>query len=287
MSETSAEGLNLASTLRVNNQFCYIYAPPQTFLADDPVLRQRVVEEVLSGQGSVEPSAGMGRGGIFFLSGDWLLCPIVVRQYRHGGLWRFLSGARFFTRHRFLAEFKLHSLAGRLGIPTPEALGVIVVKRGAKSIFVNGYYVTRRLPNISGLPEFLEQVGAATRLRIAFEIGDYLRKLHEHGIFYTDLHVKNILVVPEGGIFFIDFDKAKQFRAPLSGFRRRANLYRFLRSVEKYSFRGGKLTDSDRSAFLIAYEPDPEEYSKLYRKLGFGLAWRGLFYKFGWWLNRS
>ena len=287
MSETSPEGLNLVSTLRVNNQFCYIYSPLQNFLVDDSVPWQRVVEEVFSGQGLVDPSAGMGRGGIFFLSGDWLPCPIVVRQYRHGGLWRFLSGARFFTRHRFLAELKLHTLVRRMGIPVPEELGVIVAKKGLKSIFVNGYYVTRRLPNSIGLPEFLEQTGAVNRLRIVFEIGDCLRKLHEHGIFYTDMHVKNILVGPEGGIFFIDFDKAKQYQAPLSGFRRRVNLYRFLRSVEKYCYRGGKLTDADHSAFLIAYEPDPEEYSKLYRQLGFGLAWRRLFYKLGWWLNRS
>ena len=88
----------------------------------------------------------MGRGGIFFLSGAWLPWPIVVRQYRHGGIWRFLSGARFFSKHRFLAEIKLHTLVRGLGISTPEGLGVIVVRRGQKSIFVNGYYVTRLLP---------------------------------------------------------------------------------------------------------------------------------------------
>ena len=127
----------------------------------------------------------------------------------------------------------------------------------------------------------------ATRLRIAFEIGACLRKLHKHGIFYTDLHVKNILIGPQGKIFFIDFDKARQYRAPLSTFRRRANLYRFLRSVEKYCYRGGKLTDTDRAAFLIAYEPNSKKYAKLYRKLALGLSWRRLFYKLGWWLNRS
>ncbi len=286
MSDTLLDSI-LVSTLGVDDKSCFIYAPRQTFLVDGSFPWQKVVEEVLCGPGLAESATGLGRGGIFFLSGAWLPCPIVVRQYRHGGFWRFLSGARFFNRYRFLAEIKLHTLVGRMGIPVPEALGVIVVKKGLKSIFVNGYFVTRRLPDSLGLPEFLEQVGAATRLRIAFEIGAYLRKLHEHGIFYTDLHVKNILVGSEGGIFFIDFDKAKQYRAPLSTFRRRVNLYRFLRSVEKYCYRGGKLTDADRAAFLIAYEPDPEKYLKLYHQLGFGRVWRKFFYKFGWWLNRS
>ena len=281
-----SEGL-LASTLSVDNKSCLIYAPRQTFLVDGSFPWQEVVEELLAGPGLAEPAARMGRGAIFFLSGGRLPCPIVVRQYRHGGLWRFLSGARFFSGRRFLAELKLHTLVRGLGVPTPEALGVIVVKKEPKSVFINGYYVTRRLPDSVGLPEFLEQAGAAIRLQIAFEIGACLRKLHEHGIFYTDLHVKNILVGPEGKIYFIDFDKAEQFRAPLSGCRRRANLYRFLRSVEKYCCRGGKLTDADRAAFLIAYEPDPVEYASLYRQLGFGLAWRRLFYRPGWWLNRS
>ena len=133
----------------------------------------------------------------------------------------------------------------------------------------------------------METAGGASRLQIAFDIGAGLRKLHEHGIFYTDLHVKNILVEPQGKVCFIDFDKAKQYDAPLSGSRRRANLYRFLRSVEKYCCRGGKLTDSDRAAFLIAYEPDPKKYDKLFRQLGLGLLWRHCFYRPGWWLNRS
>ena len=289
MSETLSDS-HLSSTFRLDDKSCFIYVLRQTSLVDGAFPWQRVAEEVLFGPGLAEPVANMvsmGRGGIFFLSGSWLPYPVVVRQYRHGGLWRFLSGARFFSQHRFTAELKLHTLIRELDISTPEPLGVIVVKKEPKSIFVNGYYVTRRLSGSVDLSEFLQLTGKATRLRIAFEIGSCLRKLHDHGIFYTDLHVKNILVGPEGEIFFIDFDKAKKYQAPLSPFRRRANLYRWLRSVEKYCYRGGKLTDSDRSAFLIAYEPDPEKYSKLYRQLGLGLTWRRLFYRLGWWLNRS
>jgi len=289
MSEILPDDLSLVSHLNVNDQSCFIYTPqtPHNFLVDTSFPWLEVVEDVLAGHGLDEPAAGMGRGAIFFLSGGKLPYPIVVRQYRHGGLLRFLSGARFFSPRRFLAELQIHTQVQRFGISVPPALGVIVVKQGAKSVFVNGYYVTRRLQECVGLAEFMETAGAAGRLQISYDIGAGLRKLHEQGIFYTDLHVKNILVEPQGKVCFIDFDKAKQYNAPLSGRRRRANLYRFIRSVKKYLDRGGKLTDSDRAAFLIAYEPDPKKYDKLFRQLGLGLLWRHCFYRPGWWLNRS
>lgn len=285
MSEISPDGFPV-STLSVNHKSCFIYTP-RNFLVDGSFPWSEVVEEVLAGHGLNDSAAGMGRGAIFFLSGSKLPYPIVVRQYRHGGLLRFLSGARFFSQRRFLTELKLHTEVQRLGISVPRALGVIVVKQGLKSVFVNGYFVTRRLQESVGLAEFLQTAEVSSRLQIAYEIGAGLRKLHENGIFYTDMHIKNILVEPQGKIYFIDFDKAKQYPAPLFGRRRRANLYRFIRSVKKYWGRGGKLTDSDRAAFLIAYEPDPKKYGKLFRQLGFGLFWRHCFYRPGWWLNRS
>ena len=282
-----SQDVYLLKSLSLDDKSCAVYVPSQILSQDTSFPWSIILEKILAGQGLAESLVRLGRGGIFFFSGDQLPFPIVVRQYRHGGLWRSLSGPRFFSEQRFLDELKIHTQVMELSLPTLEVVGVIVVKEKAKSIFVNGYYVTRRLSDSVGLPEFLASAGATSRLQIAGEIGTGLRKLHKHGIFYTDMHVKNILVGPEGKICFIDFDKAKQFNAPLSDRRRRANLYRFLRSVEKYCCRGGKLTDSDRSAFLIAYEPDPKKYLKLFRQLGFGLTWRRLFYRLGWWLNRS
>ncbi|MCD6292395.1 MAG: hypothetical protein J7M09_02925 [Deltaproteobacteria bacterium] len=289
MSEKNSVGLNLVSHLNVDDQSCSVYTPqiPAIFLEDSLFPWPEVVAEVLAGHGLDELAADMGRGAIFFLSGGKLPFPIVVRQYRHGGLLRFLSGARFFSRQRFLTELRLHLRVQRLGLAVPPALGVIVVEKGLKSFFVNGYYVTGRLQNSISLVEFLETSEARGRLQMAYDIGAGLRRLHEHGIFYTDMHVKNILVGPRGKLYFIDFDKAKSERSPLSGRRRRANLYRFLRSVEKYCCRGGKLLAVDRAAFLTAYEPDPKKYDKLFRQLGLGLFWRHCFYHFGWWLNRS
>lgn len=286
MSELLPEGLNLNATLTVAKRLCSVYTYTCSVPEEVNLPWSKIVADILAGYGLVGSAAELGRGGIHFLSGGQLPYPIVVRQYRHGGLGRFLSGGRFFSKSRFLSELKLHEVVRELGVPTASALAVIVVKAPA-STFINGYYVTRRLSGAIGLPEFLGKSDSLTRLKSAFMIGAYLRKLHDHGIFYTDMHVKNILVGSSGELFFIDFDKARLEPAPLSGRRRRANLYRFIRSVDKYCHRGGKITAADYSAFLVAYEPDPEKYLKLYQRLSLGLSWRGLFYRFGWWLNRS
>ena len=287
MGEALPKGLCRTLSLKVEGQLCSVYVSDSSFLKKDTFPWQKIVADILSGNGLVESVVKMGRGGIFFLSGGRLPFPIVVRQYRHGGLGRFLSGARFFSKRRFLNELKLHKVVDDLGLATLQALAVIVVQKADISFLVNGYYVTRRLSESVNFAEFLVKVKASDRLKIACEIGTYLRKLHEHGIFYTDMHIKNILVGSRGEVFFIDFDKSEQCKAPLSNYRRRINLYRFLRSIEKYCHRGGKWLEVDRAAFLIAYEPDFSKYTKLYQKLVFGLSWRRLFYKFGWWLNRS
>ncbi|MBN2810204.1 MAG: hypothetical protein JXR80_11985 [Deltaproteobacteria bacterium] len=286
MSEVLPEGLCPVASFLVNDQVCAVYAATLSPCKNNEFPWRKIVEDLLAGQGLVAAAAALGRGRIFFLDAEPLSLPLVVRQYRHGGLWRFLTGGRFFSKRRFLNELAVHQAVSTLGIATPAALAVIVVKKRA-SLFVNGYYVTRRLSAVVELPEFLRGANASIRLQVAFKLGGYLRKLHEHGIFYTDMHVKNILVGAEGQIFLLDFDKADQSGAPLAARRCRANLCRFFRSVDKYCSRGGKFTDTERAAFLLAYEPDAAAYARLRRELTVAFFWRRIFHQFGWWLNRS
>jgi hypothetical protein len=101
------------------------------------------------------------------------------------------------------------------------------------------------------------------------------------------MHIKNILLNSVGEPFLIDFDKSRNFENPLSERFRIKNLRRFLRSLDKYSMRGGRLVDSDRAAFLLAYAPDSERYAKFFRRLQRGLFIRRLFSRCGWLINRS
>ena len=280
---------NLAvETFHLDGQICSVYTPVSKIKSSQKkFLWPEIVADLLSGTGLDERAARSGRGGIFFFSDSRSPESIVVRQYRHGGLWRLLSGARFFSEGRFLSELKIHNQVSEIGVLVPQAVAVIVVKEESKPIFVNGYFVTLMLQGSFTLPEFLESAEAKTRLAIFFRIGDYLKKLHEHGIFYTDMHVKNILLTSAGEPCFIDFDKAKECPAPLPDRLRHKNLKRFLRSLEKYSSRGGRLTESDRAAFLLAYASDSQTYAKLFQKFGRALFWRSLVYRLGWLINRS
>ena len=278
----------IVTTFDLDEQLCSVYSTDDNLRSfAKQILWPEIVADLLVGKGLDGRAAQAGRGGIFFFSDSRSPESLVVRQYRHGGFWRFLSGARFFSRDRFLAELKVHNRAAELGVLVPEAVAVIVVEKACKGLFLNGYFATIRLQDSLTLPDFLESASRKTRLMIFSKIGNYLRILHEHGIFYTDIHVKNILLTSGGEPCFIDFDKSKEFKAPLSSALRQANIRRFLRSLEKYCHRGGRLTESDRAAFLIAYEPASETYVKLYQQLMRGLFWRRLFYRLGWWLNRS
>jgi tRNA A-37 threonylcarbamoyl transferase component Bud32 len=250
---------------------------------------REIAARVLAGCDRSAAAGKTGRGAVFMLPGRELgLCfDVVVRQYRHGGLLRGLRGDGFGNRDRFLEELKVHLRVRELGLPAPEPLGVIVVEGGVAGDGVQGYYATRRLEGVSGLPEYLAGASPGRRRQLAAELGRRLRRLHDEGIFYADLQVRNLLVDDSGELYFIDFDKSTWSAGPLPAARRRANLYRFARSLEKYRRRGGKVSPLDRIIFLQAYEPDPESYRSLFNALARGLGWRSLFYQLGWRLNRS
>ncbi len=277
-----------SETFILDGHSCSVYTAKSAIKSSENLFAwSEIVADLLAGVGLDNDTAQAGRGGIFFFSSRRVPAPVVVRQYRHGGFWRFLSGSRFFSPKRFLLEFKTHQRVQALGIPVPEAVAVIVVKKEREPVFVRGYFVTFRLPDCQTLPDFLRAAASQTRLDIFFKLGKYLNKLHEHGIFYTDMHVKNILVNSAGEPCLIDFDKSRISERSLSERFRLVNLQRFQRSLEKYSSRGGRLTDSDRAAFLLAYAPDSKQYAKLCRRLQRGLFWRRFFYRLGWLINRS
>ena len=280
-----------SSCLQINGQTCLIYETAFRFPQeiDSSSFWSRIMAAVLSGRNRSSRAGAAGRGAVCFFSGPelGLSFAVAVRQYRHGGLLRRLAGERFLSRHRFLRELEVHQRVLRLGVPAPQPLGVVAVSSGRWGW--RGYFVSCWLPESVSLAGFLGSAPVAARLRVLASIGFRLCRLHDAGIYYTDLQVLNILVGPgpDHEVFFIDFDKSTRSSSPLTARRRRANLYRFLRSLEKFASRGGRWTASEQAAFLQAYEPDPRKYLELCRKLGRGLAWRRLFYRPGWWLNRS
>jgi len=277
--------------LQINGKSCLIHEAGSRFPEelDSASFWPRIMTAALSGRNRSSRAGAAGRGAVCFFSGPelGLSFAVAVRQYRHGGLLRRLAGERFFSRRRFLRELEVHQRVLQLGIPVPQPLGVVAVSSGRRGWW--GYFASRWLAESVSLAGFLGVAPAEARLRAMAVIGSRLRRLHDDGIYYADLQVLNILVGPgpDHEIYFIDFDKSTRSASPLTARRRRANLYRFFRSLEKFASRGGRWTPSERAALLQAYETDPRKYLELCRSLGRGLVWRRLFYRPGWWLNRS
>ncbi|MBN2705461.1 MAG: hypothetical protein JXR89_03350 [Deltaproteobacteria bacterium] len=282
-------GIVRVSTFLVDHQACSVFLPslPDGFAPGAGLPWQDLAHDLLAGCELAHAAAQNGRGAIFTFTDRRFAEALVLRKYRHGGLWRFFSGDRFFSCRRFLTELKIHSRLKEMGFPVPDPLGVLVVKKRKGLSFVNGYFATKLLPGVITLSQYLQNSGGVERLRLALELGRQIRKLHDTGIFYTDLHIRNILVDAQGNLFLIDFDKAGEFPGPLSPRLRRFNLYRFIRSIDKFCSRGGRLGDVERSAFLQSYEPEPIAYAELFQTLSRGLFWRRFFYRPGWWFNRS
>ena len=153
--------------------------------------------------------------------------PLVVRRYRHGGLWRSLTGERFFfSARRFLDELRIHLHLAALGLPLPEVLGVVVLSR---PLFVGGFFVTRCLPGVISLADYFADCEQPQRLACgpASWVQD-LARIHAAGVFYSDLHIRNILIRPaDGAHFFIDFDKSRRQAEPLAPAQRRAQFLPF------------------------------------------------------------
>ncbi len=161
-----------SETFILDGYSCSVYTSNPAIKSPDNLFSwPEIVADLLAGVGLDNDTAQAGRGGIFFFSDRRVPAPLVVRQYRHGGFWRFLSGARFFSAKRFLSEFKTHQHAAAIAVPVPEAVAVIVVKKEQQPVFVSGYFVTFRLPDCLTLPDFLRSAPSQTRLNIFFKLG--------------------------------------------------------------------------------------------------------------------
>jgi len=161
----------------------------------------------------------------------------LVRQYRHGGMFRSLTRTCFFTwPPRPFRELAITEELRRRGVPTVEVYAACVSR--AYRPFYRGWLVTKELLGAvdlwSALQEgCLAQLGQEVVLRaLAISVGT----MHREGVYHGDLNLKNILLRRESAgvaCYIIDFDKTKLFLGKLPAELVKKNLDRLLRSVRK------------------------------------------------------
>lgn len=178
-------------------------------------------------QNKVKGSA-TGRSTAFFVeAGEH---GLLLRHYYRGGLVGKFNKDRFkrepVEQSRAMAEFALLLKLRELELPVPRPVAARFVKAP-----IWGYradILVEVIPHARDTFKALQQqqLTEAQWLRV----GATIRKLHDAGVYHSDLNCHNIMLDNNDAVWIVDFDKCgfRQF-----GEWREANLQRLLRSLNK------------------------------------------------------
>lgn len=182
---------------------------------------------------------------------------VLLRRYRHGGVFRRLTGDLFFTwPPRPFRELIITEELRRRGIPTVEVYGACV--EPVWRPFYRGWLATRAIPGAQDFWAALQSgfVRDAGEERCLRAVAKSVRDLHGQGVYHADLNLKNILLGLDNRnvtAYIIDFDKAKLVLGRLPPRLAKNNLDRFLRSARKLDPERRYLSLARREEFLDFY----------------------------------
>lgn len=159
--------------------------------------------------------------------------PAVVKRLHHGGLLAPLTGDRFLSPRRALANLAAVDALNARGLTTPDLLFAAWRRRGAVVRMELGFELVEESEDAAATV-----FGGAGRSPVepaaAIEaVGRLVAALHRSGVFHHDLNLRNFLVTRDGRVLILDVDKASMGTRPLSAAARRRNLARLVRSVRK------------------------------------------------------
>lgn len=195
---------------------------------------------------------------------------IVVRRYHHGGLLGRFQKDLYLFSFPPLREMAACEYARSHDVPAVEVLGAVQERVG--KFFYRVDLITRHLPEGTDLGDYFQQKYTVNSWKDKREIltgaALLIRKMHDKGIFHSDLHLKNIFMSQQNGhkeFFLLDFDKA-HILPNISNEMRLRNLLRLERYLAKYFSRVNKFSLADRLIFLTAYFGSKEKAYAFARK---------------------
>ena len=201
------------------------------------------------------PRRGRGPTPVVPLSGGG---AVVLRRYRHGGLFGRITGPLLLGPGRALRELAVTHGARERGAPVPSVLCLVLWPNLGP--LWSSAIGTFEEPDARDLLEVLDSLPEqADRRRLARHAGAAIRRLHDAGVDHRDLHLCNILAVPDPGsesdrIVIVDLDRATfPGTGPLEPARRAQNLGRLCRSVVKSGLWRNPLGRREFASLIAGY----------------------------------
>ncbi|MDG6881939.1 3-deoxy-D-manno-octulosonic acid kinase [Phocoenobacter uteri] len=194
-----------------------------------------------------------GRGITWFLKTDALFgMNSVKRHYYRGGLFgKLVKDHYFFTAYektRAVQEFNLLQKMYQWQLPVPRPIAVKIDK---KCCIYTADILIEKLENTQDLSQFLQK--NTLNSQQYFQLGQLIKKLHQHQVHHSDLNIHNILFDEENNKFWlIDFDKC--FIQTGNDWKS-SNVERLLRSFNKEIERLNiQFQEADWQSFLEGYQ---------------------------------
>lgn len=97
--------------------------------------------------------------------------------------------------YRTVHEPQLMHEAKAAGVPTPLIYQVNVPEASITMQYIEG----------AQMKQYLNKATKAERKQLCLRIGELVGKLHKEGLIHGDLTTSNMILSPEGKIFFVDF----------------------------------------------------------------------------------
>ncbi len=214
---------------------------------------------------------------------------VVIRQYTHGGLFRWVTRDIFLLGSRSFRELTLTEEVRSCEIPTIEPIGA--AHQCVAPFFYRSYLLSLEIPQAMDLVQYFQTLGppnaSETLLRkrqIIRSVGLLIRQFHQKGFFHGDLQLKNILI-KEGQPLLIDFDRSYR-KSLLSTREKMRNLLRLNRSIEKWKRLGLPINRTDQWRLFQSYAGDDPEIQKAIKKVIRTYSLRLLLYRLGWRLEK-
>ena len=169
-------------------------------------------------------SGGRGAGGRIGEGAKWFL-----RHYLRGGRAAHFSRDRYLflgtRRVRSFAEFRLLASMHEAGLPVPRPIAAHFRLNGPT---YSANLITEWIEGARTLAGALREGDDAEE--VMMRVGAVAARFHRAGICHADLNANNILIGPDGGVWLVDFDRARR-RSP--GGWPKSPLRRLKRSLKK------------------------------------------------------